>query len=199
MPHDGRPERFARRRKEVTELPLADIAWPFYHRLFAIAEDSTLPPVLYSLLFLLGPGLTGAQAGNVVSGMPTIIDGDSLAVSGERFQLHGIDAPEPGELCEKANGKRFDCGRIARSALLDLTAGVEVICQTVDSAFATTQSAKCTAGGFSLSRNMIHTGWALVDRSVTDDFVEVEAEAKRQERGLWRFVFKVPPWPESFK
>ncbi len=62
-----------------------------------------------------------------------------------------------------------------------------------------TQSAKCTAGGFSLNRNMIFTGWALVDHTVTDDFVEVEAEAKRQKRGLWRFVFKALPWPESGK
>jgi endonuclease YncB( thermonuclease family) len=44
---------------------------------------------------------------------------------------------------------------------------------------------------------MIYTGWALVDRAVTTDFIEVEAEAKRQKRGLWRYSFKAPPWPES--
>ena len=153
----------------------------------------------YSLLFLLWLGLAGAKAEIVVSGMPTIVDGDSLEVSGERFQLHGIDAPELGEFCEKDNGKRFDCGRVARSALLDLTAGVEVICRAVDSASPTTRSAKCTASGFNLSRNMIYTGWALVDRAVTDKFIDVEAEAKRQKRGLWRYSFKVQPWPESFK
>ena len=153
----------------------------------------------YALLFLLGLGLAGAQAESVVNGMPTIIDGDSLEVSGKRLQLHGIDAPEPGEFCEKANGRSFDCGRIARSALLDLTAGVEVTCQTIDKPSGVTQPATCAAGGFSLNRNMIYTGWALVDRAVTTDFIEVEAEAKRQKRGLWRYSFNTPPWPETSK
>lgn len=129
--------------------------------------------------------------------MPTIIDGDSLELSGERFRLHGIDAPEPGEICKKANGESFDCGRVARSALLDLTAGAEIVCQMVESASVATQPAKCTADGFSLNRNMIYTGWALVDRAESTDFIEVEADAKRQKRGLWRYTFKAPPWPEN--
>jgi len=154
---------------------------------------------LYLTLFFVGLGLGNAHAGGIVSGMPTIIDGDSLEVSGQQFQLYGIDAPEPGEFCEKADGKRFDCGRIARSALLDLTAGVEVACQAVGSSSSSTQLANCTVDGFSLNRNMVHTGWALVDRAVTTDLIEVEAGAQRQERGLWRFAFEAPPWPENSK
>ena len=143
--------------------------------------------------------MANAGDGHIVRGMPTILDGDSLEVSNKRFQLYGIDAPEPGELCEKSNGRRLDCGRIARTALLDLTAGAEVVCKPVGPARATTISAHCTAGGFDLSRNMVHTGWALVDRAVTDDFIETEAEAKRRKRGLWRYAIKPSPWPELRK
>ena len=162
--------------------------------------------LLASLLFFLWLNPAGAQTAkdqmtkagdrDVISGEPTILDGDSLEVSGKRFQLYGIDAPEPGELCEKSNGRRLDCGNIARTALLDLTAGIEVVCEPLGPASATAISAHCTAGGFSLNRNMIHTGWALVDRSVTDDFIEVEAEAKQRRRGLWRYAIKPKPWPE---
>jgi len=183
----------------ATMFTLAGLLYPFYHHILLSMTVTrfALSPIVYALPLLFCLGFADVHAGNAVSGMPTIIDGDSLEVSGERFQLHGIDAPEPGDFCEKANGRRLDCGVIARSALLDLTAGLEVVCQPVQSASGTAGAADCTADGFSLNRNMIHTGWALVDRTVTDDFIEVEAEAKQKKRGLWRFSFEPEAWAES--
>ncbi|MGI9451822.1 MAG: thermonuclease family protein [Geminicoccaceae bacterium] len=134
-----------------------------------------------------------------IQGAPTIIDGDSLEVGGYRFELFGIDSPEPGTTCWKENGDSFDCGRIATTALLDLTAGLEVVCTPLDDAESGktgTVLATCTAGGFSLNRNMIHTGWAIADRSATDAYVGTEHDAKTAKRGLWRWSWKVqPPWP----
>lgn len=134
-----------------------------------------------------------------VRGTPTIVDGDSLEIEGQRFDLFGIDSPEPGMTCMKENGDSFDCGRIATTALLDLTAGLDVICAPLDEpAMEPTKpvSASCTAGGFSLNRNMIHTGWALADRSVSTDYIETEDQAKAAKRGLWRWSWQdQPPWP----
>ncbi|MGI9493319.1 MAG: thermonuclease family protein [Geminicoccaceae bacterium] len=134
-----------------------------------------------------------------IRGEPTIIDGDSLEVEGYRFNLFGIDSPEPGTICWKENGDSFDCGRIATTALLDLTAGLEVVCTPLDQANPDETGivpATCTAGGFSLNRNMVHTGWAIADRAATDAYVSTETEAKTAKRGLWRWSWKVqPPWP----
>ena len=150
---------------------------------------------LLSVLFWMGPAY--AESGIIVRGTPTIIDGDSLELSGKRLQLFGIDSPEAGVQCERADGQNLDCGRIARSALLDLTAGVDVVCQVVGSAPAGTWAATCDAAGYSLNRNMVYTGWAVVDRSVTENFIQVEANAERAQRGLWRFRLEAPPpWPE---
>ena len=136
-----------------------------------------------------------------VRGKPVIIDGDSLEIDGQRFDLFGIDSPEPGTACLKANGDSFDCGRIATTALLDLTAGVEVVCSPIDRAArkaTAARPARCEAGGFSLNRNMVHTGWALADRSASDDYVATEVKAKTAKRGLWRWRWTVqPPWPAT--
>ncbi len=82
-----------------------------------------------ALAQLAGAQLAGAQlAGAEVAGPPRIIDGDSLEVQGRLIHLYGIDAPELGQACRI--GKRaYDCGKIARTALLDLTAGVTVRCK----------------------------------------------------------------------
>ena len=143
--------------------------------------------------------LTAWPATADIQGAPTIIDGDSLEVEGRRFDLFGIDSPEPGTICWKENGDSFDCGRIATTALLDLTAGLEVVCTPLDRPDSNETGAiwaTCTADGFNLNRNMVHTGWAIADRSATDVYVDTEHEAKTAKRGLWRWSWKVqPPWP----
>ena len=58
-----------------------------------------------------------------ISGLPRIIDGDTIAISGERIRLHGIDAPETSQSCLDVGGKRWDCGRQSTSVLTSLIAG----------------------------------------------------------------------------
>ncbi len=146
----------------------------------------------------LSAALFAMPAAADILGEPTIIDGDSLELRGQRFDLFGIDSPEPGTNCWKENGDSFDCGRIATTALLDLTAGLEVTCVPKDD-IATNDvdamPALCTAGGFSLNRNMVHTGWAVADRGVTTDYLATEEEARAAKRGLWRWKMPSPPWP----
>ena len=58
-----------------------------------------------------------------ISGKPRVIDGDTIEVSGERIRLHGIDTPETNQRCLDRSRKRWDCGRLATSALIDLIGG----------------------------------------------------------------------------
>ena len=49
-----------------------------------------------------------------IVGVASAVDGDTIEVHGMRIRLHGIDAPESGQLCI-ADGTRYRCGE--RSAL----------------------------------------------------------------------------------
>ncbi len=50
-----------------------------------------------------------------VPGQASVIDGDSIEGHGTRIRLHGIDAPESGQLCY-IGGKRWRCGKDAANA-----------------------------------------------------------------------------------
>lgn len=146
---------------------------------------------IVSIAFLLA--LASPAVADII-GKPTVIAGDIMIVDGVRVHLHGIDAPEPNQVCF-AKGKNYSCGLVARTALMDLVAGVSVNCRIEDTAgrVAAYRYAYCEAGGFDLSSNMVHTGWALADRASTDKYVAVEQRAKEAKRGLWRGKF-APPW-----
>jgi endonuclease YncB( thermonuclease family) len=148
-----------------------------------------LPASAAAILLLLG-----APAVAELAGSPQIIDGDTLEVAGQRIRLFGIDAPEPDQVC-RHGGRDYQCGRVARAALWDLVAGLDVSC--APEAEAPTQdggiAATCIAGDFTLNEEMVYSGWALADRRATDRYVATETNAKNARRGLWKGEFE-PPW-----
>jgi len=140
------------------------------------------------LVVLIHIGPTRADA----VGSPVVVSGDVLEIAGQRVQLYGVDAPELDQTCI-ADRRRFNCGYIAKTALMDLVAGVEVSCKIIIDKRTDAAQAICTADGFDLGSNMVHTGWALADRRLSEKYVEVEDKARKARRGLWRGQF-IPPW-----
>jgi endonuclease YncB( thermonuclease family) len=139
-------------------------------------------------ILLLLPALAFAES----AGPVRVIDGDTIEVAGRTLDLYGIDAPEPGQRC-RLKGKPFDCGHIAKTALMDLTAAARAVCEPRGDSADGAVVARCRVDGFDLSRNMVHTGWALADRAVTAVYAGTEGKARAAKRGLWRTEF-VTPW-----
>ncbi len=140
-----------------------------------------------------------APARAEMSGTATVVTGDVLVIAGEALALFGIDAPEPGQECV-LYGNTHDCGAFATAALMDLTAGAKVVCRKTGKVRAGRPIAKCSAGGFDLSENMVHTGWALAAPRVGTVYLAKQREAQRAKRGLWRGTFTQPwRWRETRK
>lgn len=144
--------------------------------------------IFWSPLLLLAAA-SGAAAAEPVSGSAAVIDGDTVEVAGRTLDLYGIDAPELGQLCT-LRGRSFDCGDIARAALLDLTAGARLSCRPLE---APAGSAICTADGYDIGGGMVYTGWALADPARPKRYGATQEGAEAAGRGLWRGRF-VTPW-----
>lgn len=141
------------------------------------------------------------QAGAAeLRGAPVVIDGETLEVAGVRIRLYGVDAPDLRQRCE-IRGREYNCGRISRTALMDLVAGVkQVSCRLRDSGSTPHASkgtrdrlAVCAAGGYDLSAGMVHTGWALAWPRQGTVYAGIEKKAAKARRGLWRGNF-TKPW-----
>jgi len=169
-------------------------------RLNGVMESWGIPiaAAASALVVCLPVGATAAEDSRdiakvvVVTGKPLVISGDEIEVAGRRFRLFGVDAPERGQSCV-AKGRVFDCGLISTTALMDLTAGVDVTCKPRRGTVAGTRLATCFAAGYDIAKGMVHTGWALaVPRSGTI-YAAVEGFARTAGRGLWRGRF-INPW-----
>jgi endonuclease YncB( thermonuclease family) len=73
-------------------------------------EDRTLRtrPTVLSVAALLALALSHAAHADV-TGLASVIDGDTIAVAGERVRLEGIDAPELHQDCT-AYGQQWAVG-----------------------------------------------------------------------------------------
>ncbi len=154
---------------------------------------------IFGLVLVAAVAPIGPPARAEIAGPPKIIDGDTIEVQGAAVRLYGIDAPELGQIC-RIGKHTYDCGKIARTALLDLTAGVSVTCKlappdptATTAAAAEGRPGRCTADGYDLSEGMTYTGWALALRRVSGRYTAFEDGARAAGRGLWKGEF-VAPW-----
>lgn len=81
--------------------------------------------------FVLALILSELVSSSWAASPPRVVDGETLELNGVVYRLHGIDAPEAGQKCSKPNGKFWDCGKAAISALEELVLGKPSSAMTV--------------------------------------------------------------------
>ncbi|MBK5947541.1 succinoglycan biosynthesis protein [Rhodobacter veldkampii DSM 11550] len=119
-----------------------------------------------------------------VVGVARVIDGDTLEVAGERVRLFGIDAPEAGQACRDAAGRRWDCGAHA-TARLEALSGGAVRCEGRERDRYGRLVARCAAGGQDLGAAMVAEGAAFAYARYSADYLPAEAAARAARRGVW--------------
>ncbi|UCG12501.1 MAG: thermonuclease family protein [Deltaproteobacteria bacterium] len=144
--------------------------------------------ILFLPLIII-PTLAWAWSGMVMG----ISDGDTIKVMRShkrvKVRLYGIDCPERGQ----AFGKK------AMLFTSSLAYGKIVEVETV-----TTDSYRSVVGivydgGRPLNEDLVKAGFAWVytgycERYICNDWKEIEAQARKDKRGLWADCKPVPPW-----
>lgn len=128
-----------------------------------------------------------------VSGMPEIVDADTLYVASRKIRLSGIDAPETDQICLDGSGQKNSCGLDAKTQLQQRYAGKQLTCKLAGNDLYGRNLGDCFLGGESMSRWLVRNGWALAFRRYSKEFIADEDYARVRQAGLWAGAF-IAPW-----
>lgn len=131
-----------------------------------------------------------ALAGEVT--VTKVSDGDSLRSGRLKIRLHGIDAPELKQTCTDPQGAAWPCGRAARDAMADITETARLRCDLMDVDRYGRLVMRCFAGGTDIAAHLVANGLALAYRRYSTDYVDAEAVARENHRGMWAGDFEAP-------
>jgi endonuclease YncB( thermonuclease family) len=139
-------------------------------------------------LFLISFSAEARQS----AGQASVIDGDTIEIAVTRFRLHGIDAPESGQMCQDARGRDYRCGQKSAFALADWIGRTTVSCKPRDTDRYGRVVAVCRVRGKDMNQWMVQQGWAVAYRDYSQDYVPDELTARRVRAGIWSGTFVLP-------
>jgi endonuclease YncB( thermonuclease family) len=134
---------------------------------------------------------SGSASAAELSGSGRSIDGDSLMVGETEVRLHGIDAPEYTQTCQRW-GRAWNCGSEAAHQLSKLVDRKPISCTTLGTDTHGRTLARCRVGQTDLNRTMVASGYALAYRRYSTDYVSAEESARVAKRGIWIGTFELP-------
>lgn len=122
----------------------------------------------------------------MLMGVPErVIDADTLHLDGVRVRLHGVQAPERSDYCQRAEQAAFRCDVVGRDFVIRLSAD-GLTCEPLDTDRYGRTVARCvTAGGRDISRALVQAGYALAYRRFSHDYVADENVARQAGAGWW--------------
>lgn len=150
-----------------------------------------MKPVPFVLSLAATLAMTSLAYAEDLVGRASVIDGDTIEIHGQRIRLHGIDAPESRQLCEK-NGHEYRCGQQASLALADMVGQAVIRCLPNGVDRYKRIIGVCFKADQDLNRWMVRNGWAVAYRRYSKDYVTDEESASSAGIGIWAGQFETP-------
>ncbi len=147
--------------------------------------------VVFLLVSAMAMGVGPAWGDPFIVGIARVIDGDTIEIRGQRIRLHGIDAPESKQFCEK-HGEEYRCGQQASLALADIVGQSVIRCEPNGVDRYKRIIGVCFKGDQDLNRWMVRNGWAVAYRRYSKDYVTDEESASSAGIGIWAGQFQMP-------
>ena len=138
-----------------------------------------------------------------ISGIPKVVDGDTVHIDNYKFRLEGIDAPEMRQQCKKESFKisffigftfykDYSCGRVSKEKLITKIDTTEIKCISSSKDRYKRYIATCYKGKTNLNQWMVRNGFAIAYRRYSKAYVPDEEFAKENKLGLWKGKFMEP-------
>lgn len=143
-------------------------------------------------ILLLAVGMTSTHAEDLI-GVPRIVDGDTVEISGVKIRLEGIDAPETNQLCLDDKSQPWKCGKGVRDQLIKKSADRSWTCRVSGQDRFHRSLASCYIDGEDIQRWMVRSGLALPFTRYSHKYDADEAAAREARAGLWSGAF-IAPW-----
>ena len=128
-----------------------------------------------------------------ISGIPRIVDGDTVQIDATKIRLTGIDAPETDQLCLDEKGQRWTCGITSRDELVRYAGDKPWTCHITGADRYGRSLATCEVGGEDVEKWMVRSGWALSFVRYSHTYDADEEVARAAHSGLWAGAF-IAPW-----
>lgn len=124
-----------------------------------------------------------------------IVDGGAMYVDGTLYRLWGIAGPEARQLCDDG----WPIGNEAIRALAKLMIGRKsVVCTPRERDENRIMMAVCKADGRDdLAAAMVRDGLAWADKYYSDDYVDIERDARYERRGRHDHSCELPKWLQN--
>lgn len=145
--------------------------------------------LMLSVVFSL---MINAASAESISGVASVIDGDTIEIHDTRIRLHGIDAPESSQVCRRENGEEWRCGQTAANLLADIIGRRIVSCESSAMDRYGRAIAVCRVEDHDINKAMVSQGYAVAYRRYSSDYVDAEKVAKQERRGIWSGAFTMP-------
>ena len=124
------------------------------------------------------------------SGVPRVVDGNTLIINFQIIRLHGIEAPNAKQLC-KIDGESWLCGWEATNALAHIVGRHWVSCRQNRLNEGGVVGATCFAGNvLNINAWMVRNGWATAQKQTNTRFLQLEIIARQEQIGIWRTKYK---------
>ena len=154
--------------------------------------------VIITLLVLLSNSIA-----EEISGIPKVVDGDTIHIDNYKFRLEGIDAPEMRQQCKKESFKisfligfifykDYSCGKVSKEKLISKINGSKIKCIFTTKDKYKRYIATCYKKKKNLNQWMVRNGYAIAYRRYSKKYIPDEDFAKENKLGLWQGKFMSP-------
>lgn len=127
----------------------------------------------------------------MIIGVATVTDGDSLVIDGRRLRLEGVDAPEVDQRCVYRESKQWLCGERAAIELRQWLGQSTLICRKRGESY-DRAVVVCNNGIKDVGEWLVESGWAVAEPCFSQSYIDEERVAHQKGAGIWASAFERP-------